>query len=161
MRVDPDPPELAAAVEWRCDSASLQRLLIEVVPQAMPPSSVVFLRAAAETAGRDGSALDLAAELSMSPRMLSRALARARLPTGVRLLIWMHLLIAAKVLDQPGASIELAAERSGYSAGSALRRALKTLTGMTPTALIAGGAFATAKSLFAAEIAPATTRPRG
>lgn len=161
MRVDPDPAEDAAAVEWRCDSASLQRLLTEVVPQAMPPSSLVFLRAAAEIAGRDGSAVDLAAEVSMSPRMLSRALARARLPTGVRLLIWLHVLIAAKVLDQPGATIELAAERSGYSAGSALRRALKTMTGMTPTALIAGRAFATAKSLFVDEITPATPRPRG
>jgi transcriptional regulator GlxA family with amidase domain len=155
MPVDAPPAEDGAAEDRARDPASLRLLLTEAVPPTMPPASLVFLRAAAETAAKDGSAIDLAAALRLSPRQLSRALARARLPTGVRLLIWLRVLVAAKVLDQPGATVEMASKRSGYSAPSALRRAVRKITAFSPAELVAGGAFATASELFRAELAGA------
>ena len=147
-----------AVAEWGLDPDSLHRILAEVQPPNLTSSAAQLLLAAADTVAQDGSALDLAAEVGMNPRALSRALLRARLPPGVRLLLWLRVLVAAKVLDSPGATVAHAAVASGYSSRAAVARVIKELTGMAPSALVQRGAFNTALLGFRAELAAASSR---
>jgi AraC-like DNA-binding protein len=143
---------------WGLDQESLHRILAEVQPPNLSGAAATFLLAAADVCARGGGVPDLGAEVGMIPRTLSRSLARARLPPGVRLLRWLRVLVAAKVLDQPGATVGKAAADSGFPSGGAAARVLKEMTGMAPSALMERGAFRTAVALFREELAAATSR---
>jgi AraC-like DNA-binding protein len=144
-----------AVVQWGLDVDSLHHILAEAQPPKLRPSAAHLLLSAAEIVAQDGSALDLAAAVGMNPRTLSRALARAGLPPGVRLLQWLRVLVAAKILEQPGASITDAAAGSGYSTRAAVSRVIKERTGMAPSVLVRRGPFGTAVLLFRGELASA------
>lgn len=138
---------------WTLDAVSVRGVLAEAQPPKLRSAAAHLLLAAADIVARDGSALDLAAAVGMNPRTLSRALSRAGLPPGVRVLQWLRVLVAAKVLEQPGASVADAAVVSGYSTRGAVSRVIKERTGMAPSALVQRGAFETAVSRFRAELA--------
>jgi AraC-like DNA-binding protein len=139
--------------EWGLNPDSLHRILAEVQPPNLTSAAAQLLLAAAEIAARDGSALDFAAAVGMNARTLSRVLGRARLPPGIRLLQWLRVLVAAKVLECPGATVAEAAAASGYSTRGAVARVIKDLTGMAPSTLVKRGPFRTALSLFRGELA--------
>lgn len=95
---------------------------------------------------------DLARELHIHRDTLLRWCHEARLPVPRQLLMWLRVLLAAELLDNPGQTVEHVACACGYSSDDALARALQRRLGIRPTALRRLGAFQIAATEFRAEI---------
>lgn len=122
---------------WRRDAESLLRIFEEVKPSDARTREAALLRAAAETVGAGGDARDLARALHLHPRALVRAADDTGLPPARRLLAWFRLLLAAKLLETDGVTVDVVAEACGYASGSSLARAVRELTSLPPTAFMA------------------------
>jgi AraC-like DNA-binding protein len=92
---------------------------------------------------------ELARTALCSPRTLRRTLRRAGLPSPEELLAWRRLLHAARLLDD-GRSADSVARAMDFSTGSALRKCLRRLTGLTPGEARRRGGFAAVATLFLA-----------
>ncbi|HEY0017777.1 MAG TPA: helix-turn-helix domain-containing protein [Longimicrobium sp.] len=75
---------------------------------------------------------ELARRAGCSPRTLRRTLAAAGLPSPEQLLAWRRLLHAARLLEDPGRSVESVARALDLSSGAALRKTLKAMAGLRP-----------------------------
>jgi AraC-like DNA-binding protein len=112
----------------------------------------VILDAAVDMVIAGRHARDLARALHMHRDTLLRWCHRAHLPAPKQLLMWLRVLLAAELLDNPGQSVAQVAEACGYSSDDALARALQRRLGMRPAALRRQGAFRTAAACFQAEL---------
>ena len=74
----------------------------------------------------------LAAALGHTPRGLRDALHEIGMPAPARILLWGRLLLAGARLGSDGRTVEEVAFSLGYSASTALARAMKQHTGLTP-----------------------------
>jgi AraC-like DNA-binding protein len=97
-------------------------------------------------------ARDLARELHMHRDTLLRWCRHAHLPVPRDLLMWLRMLLAAELLDNPGQTVADVAHACGYSSDDALARALQRRLGMRPAVLRRRGAFRTAAARFRAEL---------
>jgi AraC-like DNA-binding protein len=82
---------------------------------------------------------ELARRAGCSPRTLRRTLAAAGLPSPEQLLAWRRVLHAARLLEDPGRSVESVARTLELSSGAALRKTLRTLLGLRPGELAVRG----------------------
>jgi AraC-like DNA-binding protein len=112
-----------------------------------------IMDAAIDVVSAGGHPRDLAAALDLSTSTLLRWCTRSRLPTPRRLLVWMRLLLASALLDSPGHNVLSVATACGYSSDQALRRALRTVTPLTPSELRDEGALKTISRGFVEELA--------
>jgi AraC-like DNA-binding protein len=126
----------------------LQSLLERSLPSNTSGQARALLMAAAEVVSTGGQARELARMLYLSPRTLLRWCERAELPPPRRILVWMRVLMAAELLDDPGRTVSSVAHACGYSSDNSLRRALQDFLDTTPTALRRDGAFTTASRAF-------------
>lgn len=101
-----------------------------------------------EVVATGGHARDLARALYLSRITLLRWCRRSGLPVPRRLLVWMRVLLAAELLDNPGQSVLAVALACGYSSDRTLRRALYVAVGAGPTELRERGAFRTVSAAF-------------
>jgi AraC-like DNA-binding protein len=131
----------------------LQSLLERSLPSSMPGNARALLMAAAEVVAVGGQAKELARALYLSPRTLLRWCDRAELPPPRRLLVWMRILLASELLDDPGRTVSSVALACGYSSDNSLRRALQDFLHTTPTVLRREGAFDLASRAFLRELA--------
>ncbi len=131
----------------------LRVLLSQELPFPLTGRARTILDAAVETVMTGGHPRDLAKTLSFSPSTLLRWCGRSQLPTPRRLLLWMRVLFAAALLDDPGHSVFSVGLACGYSGDQALRRALRSVVPHTPTELRRKGAFATVSQAFIEELA--------
>lgn len=99
-----------------------------------------------------GQGRDLARVLNMHRDTLLRWCKRAGLPNPRQLLLWMRILLAADLLDNPGQTVEGVASACGYSSDDALARALALHLGYRPARLRDRGAFRVASARFADEL---------
>jgi AraC-like DNA-binding protein len=130
----------------------LQSLLERSLPQSLTGNARALLMAAAEVVSTGGQAKELARALYLSPRTLLRWCDRAELPAPRRVLVWMRILLATELLDDPGRTVSSVALACGYASDNSLRRALQDFLDTTPTALRRAGAFATASRAFLREL---------
>jgi AraC-like DNA-binding protein len=112
-----------------------------------------LMDAAIETVMSGGHPRDLARSLGFSPSTLLRWCERSQLPTPRRLLLWLRVLLASSLLDDPGHSVFSVGTACGYSGDQALRRAIRSVLPHTPTQLRELGAFDTASRAFFRELA--------
>lgn len=127
----------------------------------VPEPVIRVVRWAVEHAHDNSRVPQLAQAFGMSPATLNAHLRGARLPTAGRILVWARLFRAARLLEQPGRTVEGVALRLGYASAAAFRRALKRCTGITPSGLTAsGGIRAVLESFLRRELAGDATRPR-
>jgi AraC-like DNA-binding protein len=126
----------------------LQSLLERSLPANTSGQARALLMAAAEVVSTGGQARELARMLYLSPRTLLRWCERAELPPPRRILVWMRVLMAAELLDDPGRTVSSVAHACGYSSDNSLRRALQDFLETTPTALRREGAFGIASRAF-------------
>jgi AraC-like DNA-binding protein len=126
----------------------LQSLLERSLPANTSGQARALLMAAAEVVSTGGQARELARMLYLSPRTLLRWCERAELPPPRRILVWMRVLMAAELLDDPGRTVSSVAHACGYSSDNSLRRALQDFLETTPTALRREGAFTIASRAF-------------
>ncbi len=132
------------------------RFLKELLRRALPPyltgRARIILMAAAEAISAGGHAPDLARALSVSTKTLARWCERCYLPPPRRLLAWIRVLLASRLLDDPERTVSSVARACGYTSDTALRRALLDFLGIGPTQLREAGAFAAAAPAFVAEL---------
>ena len=112
-----------------------------------------LMDAAVETVMVGGHPKDLARTLGFSPSTLLRWCERSQLPNPRRLLLWLRILFAAALLDDPGHTVFSVGLACGYSGDQALRRAIRSVVPYTPTRLRELGAFDTVSRAFFEELA--------
>ncbi len=116
----------------------------------------IILDAAVDVVISGRQARDLARDLRIHRDTLLRWCRDAHLPVPRQLLMWLRVLLAAELLDNPGQTVDHVAMACGYSSDDALARALQQRLGMRPAALRRRGAFRTAAARFQKEL----ERPR-
>ena len=154
--IDVDAEDTSEALRRRLESARgrpLQSLLDRGIAIPFPGRGRAILDAAGELIAVGGHARNLASALHLSPATLLRWCRRSGLPVPRRLLVWMRLLLAAELLDDPGQTVSNIAFACGYSSDDALRRALSAAVHLGPTALRERGAFRVVSAAFVAELA--------
>jgi AraC-like DNA-binding protein len=127
------------------------RLLERALPRTTPTRTRSLLSVAADTAAVGGGSGELAQALGVTERTVLRWCRRADLPQPRRLMAWLRILLAADMLDDAGRTLAAAARACGYSSDTALRNALRTFLGASPTEL-RGRAFQTASAAFSREL---------
>ncbi|MDQ3557277.1 MAG: helix-turn-helix domain-containing protein [Gemmatimonadota bacterium] len=131
----------------------LRTLLERGVRLSLPGRGRAILDAAVETVATGEHARDLARTLHVSRDTLLRWCHLSGLPVPRRLLLWMRLLLAAEMLDNPGQTVDDVALACGYSSDDALRSAFRSTMRMKPSELRAEGAFRATSAAFLEEIA--------
>ena len=100
-------------------------------PRFLSPGPEAVARAVAH-ASHETNVEKLAAALGHTPRGLREALHEIGMPAPARVLLWGRLLLAGARLSSDGHTVEEVAFSLGYSASTALARAMKQHTGLTP-----------------------------
>lgn len=131
----------------------LRRLLSDEDSVFLTGRARSLIEAAVETVMVGGLPRDLARTLGMSPSTLLRWCERSQLPNPRRLILWLRVIFASTLLDDPGHTVFSVGVACGYSGDQALRRAIgAVLPGTTPSALREAGAFETVTRAFYAEL---------
>lgn len=131
----------------------LRRLLTHDYGVPLTGRARSLIDAAVDTVMAGGHPKDLARTLGFSPSTLLRWCQRSQLPNPRRLLLWMRVLFASALLDDPGHTVFSVGLACGYSGDQALRRAIRSVVPHTPTELRRKGAFETVSKAFFEELA--------
>ena len=146
---EPDAvPRVAAALAGHLNRGALEAT-VDALAARVPPSVHRWLAPVLLSAATAGTVSELARAALCSPRTLRRTLHGAGLPPPEELLAWRRLLHAARLLDD-GRSADSVARAMDFSTGSALRKSLRRLTGLTPGEARRGGGFAAVAGRFLA-----------
>ncbi len=132
----------------RARAQPLRRLLSHDSGVPLTGRARTLLDAAVETVMIGGHPKDLARSLGFSPSTLLRWCHRSQLPNPRRLLLWLRVLFASALLDDPGHTVFSVGLACGYSGDQALRRAIRSVIPETPRGLRERGAFDTVSSAF-------------
>jgi AraC-like DNA-binding protein len=123
---------LRMAVNAALDQVSAVALAHEL-ESLMPATVVPFLRYCLEHSRRDITVEEVAAAMGVHRKTLVDRLKAARLPSPRAMIGWCRLLMAARMLDDPGRTIEQVALKLDFPSGTALRNMFKRYTGLRTT----------------------------
>lgn len=137
----------------RARAQPLRRLLSHESGVPFTGRARTIMDAAVETVMTGGHPKELAKTLGFSPSTLLRWCKRSQLPTPRRLLVWLRVLFASALLDDPGHTVFSVGLACGYSGDQALRRAIRSVVPHTPSRLRELGAFETVSQAFFRELA--------
>src|SRR5688572_5404927 len=130
--VDDLKASLRSAVDAALDQVSASALS-EELESLVPATIVPFLRYCLEHARRDFTVEDVAAAMGVHRNTLVDRLKAARLPSPRAMIGWCRLLVAARLLDDPGRTVEQVALKLDFPSGAALRNMFKRYTGLKTT----------------------------
>lgn len=130
--VDDFKASLRSAIDAAMDQVSAAALGADFEP-LIPPSVVPFLRYCLEHARRNITVEEVAAAMGVHRKTLVDRLKAARLPSPRAMIGWCRLLMAARLLDDPGRTIEQVALKLDFPSGAALRNMFKRYTGLRTT----------------------------
>jgi AraC-like DNA-binding protein len=123
---------LRSAMNSALDHMSAVTLSAELEAH-IPAPIVPFLRYCLEHARRDISVEDVATAMGVHRKTLVDRMKAAHLPSPRAMIGWCRLLIAARVLDDPGRTVEQVALKLDFPSGAALRNMFKRYTGLRTT----------------------------
>lgn len=132
--------------------AALRGVMRGVLPLHLPGKKRRLLFAAAEATAAGGRSPDLAAVLGVTETTVIRRCERLALPPPRRLLAWVRVLLAARLLDQPGRTAQSVANVCGYATEAGLRKVIRGFLGTSVTELRERGALETAAGAFRREL---------
>jgi AraC-like DNA-binding protein len=124
--------------------------VLQAIPDTLSSDARLLVEAALSTASWGGSVRDMAQALYLSERTLQRRTERAHLPAPRSLLRWMRLLLAARLLDDPGRTVISAALAAGYASDASLHRNFRNSGLPSPATLRRNGALRGAVTYFLA-----------
>jgi AraC-like DNA-binding protein len=130
--VDDLKASLRSAVNAALDQVSAVALGADLEP-LIPPTIVPFFRYCLEHARRDITVEEVAAAMGVHRKTLVDRLKAARLPSPRAMIGWCRLLVAARLLDDPGRTVEQVALKLDFPSGAALRNMFKRYTGLRTT----------------------------
>lgn len=131
--------------------------LADVLPSDAHPLVNLYLR------GGEGPVpvTEAALQLGIHRKTLRNRMEAAGLPAPIDLRAWCRLFLAARLLDEPGRTVESVALQLDFNSGSALRNLLRRRTGLAPWELRAAGGLAFLIDRFTAECAERRRRRGG
>jgi AraC-like DNA-binding protein len=153
--VDDLKASLRSAVNAALDQVSAVSLAVDLEP-LVPPTIVPFLRYCLEYARRDITVEEVAAAMSVHRKTLVDRLKAARLPSPRAMIGWCRLLMAARLLDDPGRTVEQVALKLDFPSGAALRNMFKRYTGLRTTEVRENGGVRCLLHAFKRELAAVT-----
>ena len=130
--VDDFKTSLRSAIDAALDQVSAGALAEEIEP-LIPSTIVPFLRYCLEHSRRNITVEEVAAAMGVHRKTLVDRLKAARLPSPRAMLGWSRLLMAARLLEDPGRTIEQVALKLDFPSGTALRNMFKRYTGLRTT----------------------------
>lgn len=145
---------LRTAMSNAADHCSARTILAEletVIPAAVTP----LIRFCLENGRRALTVEDLAKELNVHRKTLVDRLSQARLPTPSSIISWCRLIVAARLLDDPGRSIEQVALLLDFPSGTSMRNMMKRYTGLRPGEIRENGGVRCVLHAFKSHIASA------
>jgi AraC-like DNA-binding protein len=126
--------------------------VLQAIPDTLSSDARLLTEAALATASWGGGVRDMAQALYLSERTLQRRTERAHLPAPRSLLRWMRLLLAARLLDDPGRTVISAALAAGYASDASLHRNFRNSGLPSPATLRRSGALRGAVAFFLATL---------
>ncbi len=108
------------------------RFIVEELEALVPANVVPMLRYCLENGRRALTVEEVAAALYVHRKTLVDRLGSAHLPTPSALISWCRLLTAARLLEDPGRSVEQVALLLDFPSGTAMRNMMKRYTGLRP-----------------------------
>lgn len=108
------------------------RFVLEELKSLVPANVVPMLRYCLENGRRALTVEDVADALHVHRKTLVGRLGSAHLPTPSALIAWCRLLVAARLLEDPGRSVEEVALLLDFPSGTSLRNMMKRYTGLRP-----------------------------
>lgn len=130
--VDDFKTSLRSAIDAALDQVSAGALAAEIEP-LIPSTIVPFLRYCLEHSRRNITVEEVAAAMGVHRKTLVDRLKAARLPSPRAMIGWSRLLMAARLLEDPGRTIEQVALKLDFPSGTALRNMFKRYTGLRTT----------------------------
>lgn len=127
--VDDLRPSLRGVVDAALDHVSAASLGAELEP-LVPATIRPFLRYCLEHARRNLTVEEVAGALHVHRKTLVDRLTAAHLPSPRAMIGWCRLLVAARMLDDPGRTVEQVALKLDFPSGTALRNMCKRYTGL-------------------------------
>lgn len=149
--VEDTPAGIAKAIRF-AQGKLLQGLMEEVLPTYLPGRVRRLIFAAAEAVSAGGHSPDLAAILGVTETTVIRRCERLRLPPPRRILAWMRVLLAARLLEDAARTSQGVAYACGYATEAGLRRVVQNFLGVGITELRRQGPLRTASATFLAEL---------
>jgi AraC-like DNA-binding protein len=120
---------LRAAVNAALDHASARATGAELAG-LVPTNLLPFFLYCLEHARRDIGVEEVAAAMGVHRKTLVDRLRAAALPSPRAIIAWSRLLVASRLLDDPGRTVEQAAMMLDFPSGTALRNMFKRYTGL-------------------------------
>lgn len=120
---------LRGTLDAALDQVSAVMLGAELEP-LVPPNVLPFLRYCLEHARRDITVEEVAGAMGVHRKTLVDRLKAAHLPSPRAVIGWTRLLVAARVLEDPGRTVEQVALQLDFPSGTALRNMCKRYTGL-------------------------------
>jgi AraC-like DNA-binding protein len=120
---------LRGAVQAAQDIVSAKSLLGDLEPH-LSPNVIPFVRYCLEHARRDLTVEEVAGALGVHRKTLVDRLSASSLPSPSSIISWSRLLVAARILEDPGRTVEQAALMLDFPSGSSLRNMMKRYTGL-------------------------------
>lgn len=120
---------LRAAVQSSLDQVSAKAWLVELAPH-VPGNVAPFLKYCLDHARRNVTVEEVAIALGVHRKTLVDRLNAAHLPSPSSFISWSRLLLAAKILEDPGRTVEQVALLLDFPSGPSLRNMMKRHTGL-------------------------------
>jgi AraC-like DNA-binding protein len=143
--------QLRAIVRASVSDACASRIAAEFSDLLSPELAAFFSRVVSSGGeARDPNAL--ARAYFCHPKTLRQRLRAAGLPPTNKLAVWVRLLHAACLLEDPGRSVESVALALEFPSSSALHKQMRRYTGLSPREVAAGGGLARLAAEFRARL---------
>jgi AraC-like DNA-binding protein len=146
---------LRTAVQSALDHCAAKTMLVEIEP-LVPEGVLPIIRYCLENGRRNLSVEDVASALAVHRKTLVDRLNAAGFPSPSSLISWCRLLVAARMLDDPGRSVEQVALLLEFPSGTSLRNMMKRYTGLVSTEVRENGGVRCVLHAFKRELAAVT-----
>ncbi|MGQ0648325.1 MAG: helix-turn-helix domain-containing protein [Gemmatimonadaceae bacterium] len=155
--VDDVKVTLRASLTSAADHCSARAIAAEV-ESLVPPNVAAMIRYCLENGRRALTVEDVAAALNVHRKTLVDRLNSAGLPTPSAIIAWCRLLVSARLLEDPGRSVEQVALLLDFPSGTSMRNMVKRYTGLRTGEVRENGGLRCVLHAFKRELSPTPDR---
>jgi AraC-like DNA-binding protein len=155
--VDDVKVTLRASLTSAADHCSARAIAAELDP-LVPANIAAMIRFCLENGRRALTVEDVAAALNVHRKTLVGRLNAAGLPTPSAIIAWCRLLVSARLLEDPGRSVEQVALMLDFPSGTSMRNMVKRYTGLRAGELRENGGLRCVLHAFKRELTQASGR---
>ncbi len=120
---------LRSAVQAALDHSSAKQMLLDLEP-IVPPNVLPMLRFCIENGRRNLGVEEVASALGVHRKTLLDRLNAVSYPSPTAIIAWGRLLVAARLLEDPGRAVDEVALLLDFPSGTSLRNMMKRYTGL-------------------------------